>query len=120
MNTEVVNVKVAHIRPRYNNLKEWCEDSNNYYIGRKRIVFIDNQRYPKQDSPFANIYKVGIHGTLDEVLNKYYIYMKNRLDNEPHLVEELRRLVGKRLGCWCRPEKCHGDVLLYLINIYCR
>ena len=22
------------------------------------------------------------------------------------------------MGCWCKPDKCHGDVLLELSNIY--
>ena len=30
--------------------------------------------------------------------------------------EELNKLKGKNLGCWCYPEKCHGDVLIELIN----
>ena len=24
----------------------------------------------------------------------------------------LLKLEGKRLGCWCHPEGCHGDVLV--------
>lgn len=40
-NTYVSNVKVKYIRPHYNNLKSWCENSNNIYIGRAGIVFID-------------------------------------------------------------------------------
>ena len=24
-----------------------------------------------------------------------------------------------RLGCWCKPEACHGDVLVELVNQYC-
>ena len=39
--TVVVNVKVSNIRPKYKHLKEWIQDSNNVYIGRKGIVFID-------------------------------------------------------------------------------
>lgn len=51
----VCNVKVADIRPTYKDLKEWCADENNVYIGRKGIVFITDEagtkeRYPKQDS----------------------------------------------------------------------
>jgi hypothetical protein len=38
------------LRPKYKNLKEWCEDKNNVYIRRGGIVFIDNERYPKSDS----------------------------------------------------------------------
>mgnify|MGYP001555401115 CR=1 FL=1 len=40
--TEVVNVRVLYIRPKYQNLKEWTNDPENLYIGRKGIVMIDN------------------------------------------------------------------------------
>jgi hypothetical protein len=43
----VVNVKVKHIRPEYANLKEWTSDLNNVYIGRRGIVFVNKERYPK-------------------------------------------------------------------------
>ena len=23
---------------------------------------------------------------------------------------------GKRLGCWCKPNKCHGDIIIKLLN----
>jgi hypothetical protein len=41
----VVNCKVNHIRPKYNDLKEWMNDTNNIYIGRSGIVFIDGKRW---------------------------------------------------------------------------
>ena len=42
----VVNVKVAHIRPKYQNLQEWMQDTaNNVSIGRSGVVFIDKQRF---------------------------------------------------------------------------
>ena len=46
--TTCVNVKVKYIRPFYNNLKEWMEDENNVYIGRKGVVFIDGKRFRKK------------------------------------------------------------------------
>lgn len=33
-----------------------------------------------------------------------------------HLLKDLHELKGKVLGCWCKPGKCHGDVLLKLIQ----
>jgi predicted NAD-dependent protein-ADP-ribosyltransferase YbiA (DUF1768 family) len=32
------------------------------------------------------------------------------------LLSELDSLRGKSLGCWCHPERCHGDVLVQLLN----
>jgi hypothetical protein len=28
----------------------------------------------------------------------------------------LEFLRGKVLGCWCKPENCHGDVILKLLK----
>ncbi len=28
----------------------------------------------------------------------------------------LHKLKGKRLGCWCHPDKCHGDILVELLE----
>lgn len=110
--TEVVNVKVAHIRPQYDNLEEWMKDPQNAYIGRGRIVFIDGKRFPAKDSLWANPYKG------DNVVNKYENYIRKRLLKGPLLVKCLLALEGKRLGCWCKPKQCHGDVLLKLISEY--
>ena len=32
------------------------------------------------------------------------------------LMNEIPSLVGKTLGCWCKPNPCHGDVLVKLVN----
>ena len=33
-----------------------------------------------------------------------------------HLLDDLHELKGKVLGCWCHPKRCHGDVLVKLVN----
>src|SRR5580658_4280675 len=32
-----------------------------------------------------------------------------------HLLENLHELEGKTLGCWCKPQACHGDILSELV-----
>ncbi len=118
MSTQVVNVRVHFIRPNYSNLKEWMDDPNNIYIGRAGIVFIDNGRYPKKDSIFCNPFKLGKDGTREEVLQRYKLYIKDKLKKNPELIKELLSLKGKTLGCWCKPESCHGDILVELIEQY--
>jgi hypothetical protein len=117
--TKVVNVKVQYIRKLgYNNLKEWVEDPKNVYIGRQGVVFVDKQRYPKTGSVFANPFKINKDGDRYDVLEKYKVYMIDKLNKSPELVKELKKLRGKNLGCWCHPEPCHGDVLLELLDKY--
>lgn len=114
----VVNCKVKYIRPKYQNLKEWTKDTNNVYIGRAGIVFINKQRFPKKPSIFANPFKVGKRGTRKEVIQKYKTHITKRIKSEPELRDQLIKLDGKNLGCWCHPELCHGDILLELIKFY--
>ncbi len=116
LSTKVINVKVANIRPEFNNLKDWCENSNNVYIGRKGIVFVDKKRYPTQDSIWYNPYKIGKDGDRDEVIQKYEIYIRNRLETEVGLKDQLCKLKDKNLGCWCAPEMCHGHVLVKILQ----
>lgn len=118
MKTSVVNVKVAHIRPEYNDLKEWMNDENNVYIGRKGIVFINNERFPKEDSIWHNPFKIDTDTTREDVLKKYVKYIKEKLDGDPLLVNKLLELKGKKLGCWCHPKLCHGDILVKMIKHY--
>lgn len=37
---------------------------------------------------------------------------------QPELLAALPELKGKRLGCWCHPLPCHGDVLAALAEAW--
>ena len=50
--------------------------------------------------------------TKEEALSKYKEYVLA----SPELMNSLDELYGKALGCFCKPDKCHGDVLLELIS----
>jgi len=117
----VSNVKVKHIRPKYQDLKEWCEDESNLYIGRRGIVFVTiegkKQRYPPRDSIWANPFKIGKDGTREEVTKKYEEYVRELIQNKKVDIKELE---GKNLGCWCKPDSCHGDILVQLVKEYNR
>ena len=124
--TTLVNVKVAYIRPKYDNLEIWSSDTNNVYIARANSVFINKIRYPKQSSIWSNIYKVGKDGNIHEVIDKYSVYIRNKIKTE-NLYDELDKLRGKKLGCWCVdrcvstfPDQskmiCHGQVLMQILE----
>lgn len=112
----IVNVKVAFLRPQYNDLKAWCEDPQNVYIGRRGVVFVEKERYPPKDSIWCNPYKIGKDGDRNEVIQKYEAYIRNKINANPEMKSELEKLRGKNLGCWCAPEPCHGNVLLNILN----
>lgn len=117
--TEVVNVGVKNIRPQYLNLHQWILDKkSNVYIGRARVVYIDGIRYPYQDSIWASPYKITETQSREKALKLYHEYIEKKINFEPNLIKELKNLEGKKLGCWCKPECCHGDILIELIEKY--
>jgi hypothetical protein len=114
----VVDVHVKSIRPKYNNLEEWMNDPVNVYIGRRGVLILNSKRFPPKDSIWANPYKIKGDETREVVLEKYETYIRDRLENDPSLVEQLLMLEGKRLGCWCSGLSCHGNILVRLIDEY--
>ena len=64
---------------------------------------------------WANPFKPGDH-TREQCVELYREYIRKRLEEEPSLRQELAKLRGMRLGCWCKPESCHGDVLAELAD----
>lgn len=136
MNTCLCDVHVKFIKNnkfcKYNNLKDWCSDSNNVYIGRCNILTIDGKRYPEESSIWANPFIPENNSEIEKVLNQYCDYITKKIIKE-NLFDELKKLKGKKLGCWCIgsnivtvtnpkntdiPWICHGQILLYLINFY--
>jgi hypothetical protein len=64
-------------------------------------------------SPWGNPFKVGSDGNREEGIRKY----REHLAGQPELVARARReFKGMVLGCGCKPEACHGDVLVELIE----
>lgn len=110
-----VNCKVKFIRPQYANLREWMADPQNVYVGRRGVVFIGRLRFPPQDSDFANPFTVKEHGR-ERALELYRGWLAARMDNEAGFVDRLKALKGKNLGCWCKPDACHADILLEVIG----
>lgn len=68
--------------------------------------------YIGRPSKWGNPFAIGPDGDRDEVIRKY----KEWIETKPELLKALPELRGKVLGCWCKPEPCHGDVLLSLMK----
>lgn len=104
--TTVVSVKVAHLRPRgFFDFSEWNASPNTEYIGRNMSCYVGGAR----GSRWANPFSAKKYGR-EECISKYREYILN----SPALMSRLGELKGKELGCWCKPEPCHGDVLVEL------
>ncbi|MCF6258500.1 MAG: DUF4326 domain-containing protein [Gammaproteobacteria bacterium] len=51
----------------------------------------------------------------DEVIRKYkYDFDYEKFPNKEK--KEIYKLAGKRLGCFCKPQNCHGDILADYLN----
>ena len=77
-------------------------DPYDIYIGRRR----------GEKGKWGNPYVKGKDGTRNEVIEKYAKWIVN----QPELMAALHELKGQRLGCFCKPFRCHGDVLVELIE----
>lgn len=79
----------------------WAE-SNNKYVRIDRF------------SDWGNPFLLPEDGDRETVIDHYRQYLEWR----PSLLKRLGELKGKVLGCWCYPEKCHGNVLAEAINVH--
>jgi hypothetical protein len=85
----------------------WKENPSYVYIGRGRL------KSPGVSEPgyFGNPYKIGVHGTREEVIMKFEEYARTRIRDDSTFRGQVRALYGKTLVCHCKPLACHGDVL---------
>ena len=84
-----------------------------------KVVNIRKEEYDVyigRPSLWGNPFVIGKDGSREEVVKKYETYIRSRLEKEPNLKSELLKLGGKKLGCYCAPQACHGDVLLKIID----
>lgn len=72
--------------------------------------------YIGRGSPWGNPYRIGCDGDRGQVVDLYETYMRGRLAASKPLRRDLLNLRGKRLGCFCKPLPCHGDVLMRLMQ----
>ncbi len=91
MNTTVCNIKDAPA--------DWKSNFQYVYIGR--------------GSQWGNPFIIGRDGDRPEVIDKYRKYLE---DNQ-HLIKKLGQLRGRTLVCFCKPDDCHGDILMNLTNL---
>ncbi len=66
--------------------------------------------YIGRGSPFGNPFKLGKY-TREEALEKFrHYFYEYALKNEDYR-DAVLALKGKKLGCFCKPKSCHGDII---------
>ena len=74
----------------------------------KKGIFVQIDRTTDWGNPF----NLGEDGTRDYVCESFAMYLDRKLS----LKKRLPHLTGKVLGCWCYPERCHGQELINAIG----
>lgn len=64
--------------------------------------------YIGRGSPWGNPFKIGEHGSRDDVCERFEREVLPTLD-----VSQLR---GKNLVCFCAPLRCHGEAIMRKAN----
>ena len=69
--------------------------------------------YIGRPSKWGNPFRIGKDGSREDVIQKYMDWI---LANSNLMAQLPLELKGKTLGCWCKPNACHGDVLAELAD----
>lgn len=68
-------------------------------------------------TPWGNPFVLHVAGSRNTVIARYREWALTSDDPAAEWIRNhVHELRGKRLGCWCAPNACHGDVLLALAN----
>jgi hypothetical protein len=68
-------------------------------------------------SIFGNPFEIGIDGDREQVIKRYQHWF-NMLTRDEAFVDQVLRLEGKTLGCFCVPQPCHGEVIVEWLKWY--
>lgn len=78
--------------------------------------------YIGRGSDWGNPYSMFDSGAEDGVDSRDEVIRKFKYDFDRGLLklgkDDALKLSGKRLGCFCKPEACHGDVIAEYLNCY--
>lgn len=107
-----VCIKKAELNNRgYQDFLDWKSDPEHLYIGRNMAFYVPGATASEWANPFV-LKKY----TREDSLALYRTWLGQELNSD--LVNRLHVLRNyKEIGCWCLPnEKCHGDVLIEMLN----
>ena len=114
--SKVINLKKVELNKLgYRDFEDWLNASKDHvYIGRDMSKHVRGANGSKWGNPFRakNVNDRNDQQAKSERLRQYEEYIRSK----PELMNSLEELRGKVLGCWCKPEGCHGDVLMKLLN----
>lgn len=89
-----------------------CKDNREPIVVNKYKESFDV--YIGRGSKWGNPYPITETEDRDTVINKYKQYLWKEINTPCGKItkSDILNLSGKRLGCFCKPKPCHGDVLV--------
>lgn len=91
MDAVVVNVKT-------NDYDVYIGDANPF-LGEKKSIF-------------ANPFPIKFGRGRKKAIELYRKWFYDKINSSHGFKARVEKLRGKRLGCWCTPKPCHGDVIV--------
>ena len=79
----------------------WKKDAQYVYIGRAGRGM---------SGYFGNPFPLN-GGDRGSTLQKFEVYARKRIEDDPEYREAVKGLKDKILVCFCKPHACHGDIL---------
>ena len=69
-----------------------------------------------QDGFFGNPFRIGPGISREDAIKRFQRYFAERIAKDSEFKRRILALKGKRLGCFCKPNACHGDVIASWLN----
>jgi hypothetical protein len=83
---------------------------------RKTVVVNKNYQpydvYIGRGSKWGNPFIIGKDGSREDVVEKFRAYFAELRRGTKITDRDIADLLGLRLGCFCKPRPCHGDVIV--------
>lgn len=77
---------------------------------RKFTLYIGREWRWLPESKWHNPFHLSLCDSREKCLDYYEEWIRTQID----LMAALHEIDGEVLGCHCRPERCHGDILIKL------
>lgn len=97
--TQVINIRDAP--------PGWETNPDYVYIGRAG---------KGQDGYFGNPHRVRPSEAIGTTLTLYRAQLRGRFTIDEEFARRFRELDGKILVCFCKPNPCHGDVIVAFLD----
>ena len=110
---EFDNLNEEDLKIAQENVKKKAEKSRGGYHGRPKYGGMVGGNHSIWDLPY-DLDRPRLPNSSFHIGGKPYSeYETIKEEPEEYNLEEL---VDKNLGCWCYPDKCHGDILFKLLK----